>query len=83
MWPAGIVGSWFAARSVLKRLRRQSALTGNPRVILRTVGAFMVGLGLVVLIQLAALVAQPPVARTPRQTLVMPAAPASQQQKTP
>jgi hypothetical protein len=83
MWPTGIVGSWFAARSVLKRLRQQNTLAVHPRVILRTVGAFMSGLGLVVLAQLAALVAQPPVARTPRPSLVMPAAPASQPPKTP
>ena len=83
MGPAGIVGSWFAARSVLKRVRRQSTLAVDPKVILRTVGAFMGGLGLVVVVQLGALVGRPPVARTPRPSLVMPAAPASQSQKTP
>ena len=85
MWtgPAGIIGSWFAARSVLKRLRRQRSLDLRPGAILRIVGAFMGGLALVVLVQLAALVAQPPVARTPLPSVEIPAAPVSEQKKAP
>ena len=61
--PLGVGGSWFAARSVLKRLRRNDSLAVQPRVVLQTAGAFLAGLGLIVLMQLVALVAMPPVPR--------------------
>jgi hypothetical protein len=82
MGPAGVVGSWFAARSVLKRLRARRDVATGSRAILRTVAAFMGGVALIVVVQLAALVALPPVARTP-QPAVEPPPPPAQPQKTP
>jgi hypothetical protein len=61
--PLGIGGAWFAARSVLKRLRRDESPALQQRVVLQTAGAFVVGVGVIALIQLVALVAMPPVSR--------------------
>lgn len=61
--PLGVGGSWFAARSVRKRLRRRDPLAMRSGAILQTAGAFLGGLALVVSIQLVALVARPPAAR--------------------
>jgi hypothetical protein len=72
MGSAGIVGSWFAARSVLKRLRARRDVVTGSLPILRAVGAFMGGVALVVVVQLAALVLSPPVARTQRPSVELP-----------